>query len=74
VTIPLPLIQDAQLRVQGSATYLPSDFATAIELLVSGRVDVSGMVTAEHDLDDAATAFADAASGRHLKTLLVTGR
>jgi 2-desacetyl-2-hydroxyethyl bacteriochlorophyllide A dehydrogenase len=74
VTMPLPLIQDAQLRVQGSATYLPDDFTTAMELLVSGRVDVSGMVTAVHDLDDAARAFADAASGRHLKTLLVTGR
>lgn len=74
VTIPLPLIQDAQLRVQGSATYLPDDFTTAMELLVSGRVDVSRMVTAVHSLDDAARAFADAASGRHLKALLVTGR
>ncbi|WP_127501600.1 zinc-dependent alcohol dehydrogenase [Actinoplanes solisilvae] len=73
VTISLPLIQDAQLRIQGSATYLPDDFTTAMELLVSGRVDVSAMVTASHDLDDAAQAFADAASGRHLKTLLVTG-
>jgi threonine dehydrogenase-like Zn-dependent dehydrogenase len=74
VTIPLPLIQDAQLRIQGSATYLPDDFTTAMELLVAGRVDVSCMATAVHDLGDAARAFADAVSGRHLKTLLVTGR
>ncbi len=70
VTIPLPLIQDAQLRIQGSATYLPADFASAIELLVSGAVDVSGMVGAIYPLKDAAAAFADASSGRHLKILL----
>ncbi|WP_250006141.1 zinc-binding dehydrogenase [Actinoplanes sp. M2I2] len=70
VTIPLPLIQDAQLRIQGSATYLPADFTEAMRLLESGAVDVSGMVTAVHPLADAATAFADASSGRHLKVLL----
>ncbi|MCY1140137.1 alcohol dehydrogenase catalytic domain-containing protein [Actinoplanes sp. Pm04-4] len=70
VTIPLPLIQDAQLRIQGSATYLPADFAEAMRLLESGAVDVSAMVTAVHPLADAAAAFADAASGRHLKVLL----
>ncbi|MEV6847739.1 alcohol dehydrogenase catalytic domain-containing protein [Actinoplanes sp. NPDC051411] len=30
VTIPLPRIQDAQLRLQGSATYLPDDFTEAM--------------------------------------------
>ena len=72
VTVPLPLIQDAQLRVQGSATYLPDDFAAAIDLLVSGAVDVSRMVTATHPLAAAADAFGDAVSGRHLKVLLTT--
>ncbi|MBU2662455.1 alcohol dehydrogenase catalytic domain-containing protein [Actinoplanes bogorensis] len=70
VTIPLPLIQDAQLRIQGSATYLPDDFRESMRLLVSGEVDVSQMVTALHPLDEAAAAFTDAASGKHLKVLL----
>ncbi|WP_184957206.1 zinc-dependent alcohol dehydrogenase [Paractinoplanes abujensis] len=70
VRIPLPLIQDAQLRIQGSATYLPADFAESMRLLSSGGVDVSRMVTAAHPLEEAAAAFADAASGRHLKVLL----
>jgi threonine dehydrogenase-like Zn-dependent dehydrogenase len=69
VSIPLPMIQDSQLRIQGSATYLPEDFADAIALLVSGRVDVSGMATVR-PLDEAAAAFADAASGEHIKVLL----
>ena len=70
VRIPLPMIQDSQLRIQGSATYLPEDFMAAIDLLVSGRVEVSGMATAVRPLDEAAAAFADAASGRHIKVLL----
>ncbi|MFL6112313.1 MAG: zinc-binding dehydrogenase, partial [Catenulispora sp.] len=62
VRIPLPMIQDSQLRIQGSATYLPEDFADAIDLLVSNRVHVTGMATAVRPLDEAAAAFADAAS------------
>ena len=70
VSIPLPMIQDGQLRIQGSATYLPEDFTDAIDLLVSNRVDVSAMATAVRPLGEAAAAFADAASGEHLKVLL----
>ena len=73
VSIPLPVLQDSQLRIQGSATYLPADFAAAITLLVDGTVDVTSMVTATHPLADAAAAFADAASGSHLKVLLSAG-
>ncbi|MEU8813752.1 zinc-binding dehydrogenase [Actinoplanes sp. NPDC048796] len=71
VTIPLPLVQDSQLRIQGSATYLPDDFTEAIRLLVTGAVDVSRLVSATYPLSQAASAFDDAASGRHLKVLLV---
>jgi threonine dehydrogenase-like Zn-dependent dehydrogenase len=70
VTIPLPMIQDSQLRLQGSATYLPEDFTDAIDLLVAGTVTVGDLVTAVHPPEEAAAAFADAASGRHIKVLL----
>jgi 2-desacetyl-2-hydroxyethyl bacteriochlorophyllide A dehydrogenase len=70
VTIPLPAIQDSQLRIQGSATYLPEDFADAIGLLRAGTVSAADFVTAAHPLSDAAAAFRDAESGRHLKVLL----
>ena len=36
VTIPLPHVQDHQVRIQGSATYVSEDFATAIDLLAHG--------------------------------------
>jgi threonine dehydrogenase-like Zn-dependent dehydrogenase len=73
VTIPLAMLQDSQLRIQGSATYLAEDFAEAMRLLADGSVSVRGMATATHPLDQAAKAFADAASGEHIKVLLVTG-
>jgi 2-desacetyl-2-hydroxyethyl bacteriochlorophyllide A dehydrogenase len=70
VTVPLPLIQDAQLRIQGSATYLPADFAESMRLLESGEVVVDDIVTEVLPLTEAAAAFADAASTDHIKVLL----
>jgi 2-desacetyl-2-hydroxyethyl bacteriochlorophyllide A dehydrogenase len=72
VVIPLPMIQDSQLRIQGSATYLPQDYAEAIDLLRAGTVSAADFVTTVRPLADAAAAFADADSGRHLKVLLHT--
>jgi 2-desacetyl-2-hydroxyethyl bacteriochlorophyllide A dehydrogenase len=70
VSIPLPMIQDSQLRLQGSATYLPDDFAEAMRLLIAGAVAVDDMVTSVRPLAEAAEAFAEAASGEHIKVLL----
>ena len=70
VTVPLHLVQDAQLRLQGSATYLPADFAESTRLLTAGAVPVDRVVTAVHPITDAAAAFADAESGAHVKVLV----
>ncbi|HEY7273311.1 MAG TPA: alcohol dehydrogenase catalytic domain-containing protein [Actinoplanes sp.] len=70
VGIALPTIQDSQLRIQGSATYLPQDYAEAIELLRAGTVSAADFVTVVRPLADAAAGFADADSGRHIKVLL----
>jgi 2-desacetyl-2-hydroxyethyl bacteriochlorophyllide A dehydrogenase len=70
VSVPLHTIQDSQLRIQGSATYLPEDFDKAIALLRKGVVGAADFVTATHSLDDAAAAFRDAESGDHIKVLL----
>jgi 2-desacetyl-2-hydroxyethyl bacteriochlorophyllide A dehydrogenase len=70
VTIPLHVVQDTQIRIQGSATYLSGDYDGAIELLRAGVVTADQFVTAVHPLDDAAAAFRDAESGRHIKVLL----
>lgn len=70
VTVPLALVQDSQLRIQGSATYLPEDYADAMRLLREGVVTAAEFVTAIRPLREAAAAFADAESGAHLKVLL----
>lgn len=70
VTIPLALLQDSQLRIQGSATYLPEDYADAMQLLRDGVVTAADFVTAIRPLSEAADAFADAESGHHIKVLL----
>jgi 2-desacetyl-2-hydroxyethyl bacteriochlorophyllide A dehydrogenase len=70
VTVALPTIQDSQLSIRGSATYLPEDFADAMRLLTDGSVVVDEMVTSMRPLAEAAGAFADACSGAHIKVLL----
>ena len=70
VTLPLHLVQDHQLRIQGSATYLPQDVADSIELLRSGAVRPDDVITSVVPLDAVADAFRQATSGQHIKVLL----
>ena len=72
VTVPLPDLQDRQIRVQGSAVYRPDDYAESIELLASGVVRPADLITAQYPLDEAAAAFDAAASGAQIKVILTT--
>lgn len=70
LVVPLPIVQDEQIRIQGSATYVPEDVRAAIALLQSGRVPAERIVTAERPEAEAAEAFADAVSGAHIKVVI----
>jgi 2-desacetyl-2-hydroxyethyl bacteriochlorophyllide A dehydrogenase len=70
VTVPLPLVQDHQIRIQGSATYLPEDYRDSVELLRRGAVKTADFVTATRPLAQVAEAFALASSGAHVKVLV----
>ena len=70
VTVPLPIIQDHQIRIQGSATYLPADYAESAALLAAGTVRKADFVTATRPLDQVAEAFELASSGQHVKVLV----
>jgi len=70
VNIPLPTIQDSQLRIQGTATYLPEDYTDAMDLLRSGAVTADDFVTAVQPLSEAAEAFRAAENGRNIKVLI----
>jgi threonine dehydrogenase-like Zn-dependent dehydrogenase len=73
VTIPLAIVQDHQIRIQGSATYLPEDYDESIRLLQTGAVRASDIVTATLPLEHVAEAFDLSASGEHIKVLVSIG-
>jgi threonine dehydrogenase-like Zn-dependent dehydrogenase len=65
-------VQDQQIRIQGSATYLPQDYTESIRLLQSAAVRSSDIVTATRSMEQVAEAFDLSASGRHIKVLITT--
>lgn len=72
VTVPLPVIQDQQVRLQGSATYLAEDYAEAIEIIQAGKVRAEDFITAEFPLEQVAEAFALSSAGEQVKVLVTT--
>lgn len=70
MSVPMQLVQDYQLRIQGSATYLPEDYAESIALLRAGAVRAQDVVTAVLPLEEVAEAFALSVSGEHVKVLV----
>lgn len=71
VTVPLPEIQDLQVRIQGSATYTREDYLAAIAMIEEGLVRPEDMITAQYPLSRVADAFADASSGRQVKVVVL---
>ncbi len=70
VTVPLPQIQDLQVRIQGSATYTRDDLDQAIRMLTAGLLDEDDFITARYPFGRVAEAFADAAGGRQVKVVV----
>jgi 2-desacetyl-2-hydroxyethyl bacteriochlorophyllide A dehydrogenase len=72
VEIPLSIVQDREIRIQGSAMYVDHDVLRAIDLIRDHTVDARRMVTATFSLERAAEAFEAARSGDHLKVQVVS--
>ncbi|HEX6508590.1 MAG TPA: alcohol dehydrogenase catalytic domain-containing protein [Chloroflexota bacterium] len=70
VQIPLALIQDQEIRLEGSAMYVKQDVERAMELMQSGAVPVDEIVTAVYPLEQAPEAFAAAREGDQVKVQL----
>ena len=70
VSVPLPIVQDHQIRIQGSATYLPEDYAESIDLIERGVVRSADFITATRPLELVAEAFDLSASGSQVKVLV----
>ena len=74
VTIDLPVVQEYQIRLQGSATYRSEDFDEAIKIIGGDAFDADRFITATYPLTEAAQAFAAIASGNEVKILVVGPR
>lgn len=70
VTVPLAIIQDHQIRIQGSATYLAEDYATSLEILRADEVRVEDMITAQLPFTEVAEAFRRSAGGNEVKVVV----
>lgn len=70
VSLPMPLVQDREIRIQGSAMYVREDFVRALQLVGSGAIPADEIVTATFPLDRAAEAFAAQAGPDHVKVHL----
>lgn len=66
VTVEWPLVQDKELRIQGTAMYTGDDVRRAIDLVRAGA-PVERLVSAELPLERVAEAFARADSGTETK-------
>ena len=70
VTIPLPEIQDCQVRIQGSATYTREDIIQAMTMLTAGLIEQDDFITARYPFARVAEAFDEASSGRQVKVIV----
>lgn len=70
VTVPLPVLQDHQVRLQGSATYMPEDYERAIEIISAGGASAVDIVTARFPLERVADAFEASVSGSEVKVVV----
>jgi len=68
--LPIRTVQDQQVRLQGSATYVPQDYATAITMIESGAVRAEDFITGQFPLEQAEQAFEASTSGEHIKVLI----
>jgi 2-desacetyl-2-hydroxyethyl bacteriochlorophyllide A dehydrogenase len=70
VTVPLAIVQDREVRLEGSAMYTRTDVERAIELVGAPTFPVASLVTRTFPLEEAAKAFAAAAGGTEVKVQL----
>jgi threonine dehydrogenase-like Zn-dependent dehydrogenase len=68
--LPMPVIQDREIRVQGSAAYTEADVRAAIAIAVAGGIPTAEVVSGTYGLDEVAGAFAAATADSTGKLLI----
>jgi L-iditol 2-dehydrogenase len=70
VTIPLAIVQDREIRIEGTAMYTAEDVRRAIEIVGEPGFPTAELVTTTLSLDDVALAFKLAQAGDNIKVQL----
>ncbi|MEU9395405.1 alcohol dehydrogenase catalytic domain-containing protein [Streptomyces sp. NPDC048324] len=66
----LDLIQDREIRIEGTLMYTADDYRVALSLIASGSFDIAEIVTATYPLEEAASAFAASLDPEQVKVLV----
>lgn len=69
-TLPMPFIQDFEIRVQGSAAYTEADIRASIEIARAGGIPTAELIAQSFDLEHVAEAFAAGARDSSGKVLI----
>ena len=69
-TLPMPLIQDWEIRIQGCAAYTEADMQTALTIAVDGGLPTDEIISRTYGLDDVEGAFAQARADSSGKVLV----
>ncbi|MET8249530.1 alcohol dehydrogenase catalytic domain-containing protein [Streptomyces sp. NPDC005202] len=68
--IRLDLVQDREIRIEGTLMYTADDYRTAMSLITSGAIDTNDIITATYPLEEAGKAFATSLDPQHVKVLV----
>lgn len=73
VVLPLPQLQDLQVRLQGSAMFTRDDFLESMAMIEAGLVRPDDFVTASFAFEDSVEAFRSAWTGEQVKVVVRAG-
>ena len=67
---PIMAMCTKELNVRGSFRYGPGDYALAVALLASGKIDVKSLISKKVKFGDAEQAFHDTKAAKGIKILI----
>ena len=70
VEFPIQMMLAKEINVKGSFRYGPGDYTTSCELIATGRVSVTELITGKVKFRDAEAAFNDVKASKGIKTLI----
>ena len=70
ITFPIMAACTKELKISGSFRYGSGDYATAVDLVASGKIDVKKLISRKVSFEEAETAFEDIKNGKGIKVLI----